>query len=448
MIISQKIADKSAIIGVVGLGYVGLPLAIAFARDGFRVVGFESDNSKKCALQQGISYVDDVENDLIAELIGTGAFSVTDDIRLLGEPDAICICVPTPLTKQREPVVSYVITAAQDLAVHLRKGQLVVLESSIYPGATREIVLPILEGSGLMVGEDYYLAFSPERVDPSNKKYCIRNTPKLVGGYDSESTRIACALYNNIVDQVVCMSSMEVAETTKLFENCFRLINIAFVNEFAELCERMGISIWEVIDSAKTKPFGYMPFYPGPGIGGHCIPINPYFLSWKAREKDFQVSFLDLATGINEKMPYSTATKIVEGLSMKGKSILASRILVLGVAYKKDIADSRESPSIRLIELLSQKGATVSYNDPFIEKIEISGDILESAEVSAEELSSYDCIVIATDHSSYDFQMIVDNSKMVFDTKGVTRFTENGHGNVLRLGETLCITRKVLKDQI
>jgi UDP-N-acetyl-D-glucosamine dehydrogenase len=444
--IVSKLDNKSAIVGIVGLGYVGLPLAMAFAEAGFQVIGYDIQVEKVNSLKRGISYIEDVNNIRLAKVINAGKLLVTAHVSELRNADTISICVPTPLTKQKDPKVSYIVSAAERLSNTLQKGQLVILESSTYPGTTREIVLPILERSNLIVGKDFYLAFSPERVDPTNRKYNIKNTPKLVGGYDRKSADMACLLYSKIVDEVILVSSMEVAEITKLFENCYRLVNIAFVNEFAEFCERMGISIWEVIDSAKTKPFGYMPFYPGPGIGGHCIPINPYFLFCKARENDFHIRFLELATGINEQMPYTTASKIIEALSIYGKGIAGSKILMLGVSYKKDIADLRESPSLKMIEILSEKGAKVSYNDPNVAQIRVFGDTLYSIDLSGNELSLFDCVVIATDHSDYDFQFIVDNAKLVFDTRGVTRNLSNGHNNVVRLGEGLPMLKTILNS--
>ena len=434
-VIETRINNRTAIIGIMGLGYVGLPLAVTFAEAGFYVIGYDIHSQKIESLSKGISYVEDVENERLAAVTNTHIFTATGDINRLKEADAVCICVPTPLTKLKDPVVSFITGAAEDLSRILQKGQLIILESTTYPGTTREVVLPILEQSGLKAGQDFYLVFSPERVDPTNKKYTIKNTPKLVGGYDPVSTTLACQLYSQIVEQVVPVSSMEAAETTKLFENCFRLVNIAYVNEFAELCEKIGVSIWEIIDNAKTKPFGYMPFYPGPGIGGHCIPVNPYFLFCKAREHDFHIRFLELATGVNEQMPYQVVSKIIEALSCNGKSVKESSIFVLGASYKKDVGDLRGSPSLKLIELLLSKGAAVTYNDPFVNHIEVSGRLLISEEITPEKLSSADCIVIATDHSQYDYQSIVDNGKIIFDTRGITRKTINGCHNVIRLGE-------------
>ena len=435
MDIESRFSNGSAVVGIIGLGYVGLPLAVAFASTDFRVIGYDLQRDKLDSIRLGISYIEDVDNNRLAALVKSNRLMVTDDISRLREAGAICICVPTPLTRQKDPVLTHITSAAGELSPHLQKDQLVVLESTTYPGSTRELVLPILEQSGLKAGKDFYLAFSPERVDPLNRKYTVKNTPKLVGGYDPVSTAIACQLYSKIVDRVVPVSSMEVAETTKLFENCFRLINIAYVNEFAEFCERLGISIWEVIESAGTKPFGYMPFYPGIGIGGHCIPVNPYFLFCKAREFDLHIRFLELAAGVNEQMPYSTASRLIEILSFNGKAIKGASVLVLGAAYKKDIADLRGSPSLKLIEILLRRGAEVSYNDPHISQIEVLGNTLYSEDLSLDRLSSADCVVIATDHSGYDYQLILDNTKLVFDTRGITRKISNGYSHVYRLGE-------------
>jgi UDP-N-acetyl-D-glucosamine dehydrogenase len=445
MEIQSSIKNNTTSVGIIGLGYVGLPLAVAFAEAGLNVVGYDIETKKIESIKMSLSYIEDVNDSNLRTVVKNNRLVATDKLTRLREVDAICICVPTPLNKLKDPVLTHIIDAAEALSKILKKGQLVILESTTYPGTTRELVLPILEKSNLKAGEDFYLAFSPERVDPVNKKFTIKNTPKLVGGINSISTDLACSLYRKIVDTVVPVSSMEVAEVTKLFENCFRLVNIAYVNEFAELCERIGVSIWEVIDSATTKPFGYMPFYPGPGIGGHCIPINPYFLFCKARECDFHIRFLELATGVTEQMPYSTASKVIEALSTIGKGIKMSSIFILGVSYKKDIGDLRGSPSIKLIELLIEKGADVIYNDPYIGKIEISGNALLSQSLTRDRLSSVDCVVIATDHSKYDYAFILDNAKLVFDTRGITRGISQKYKNIVRLGEGILKTQEPMK---
>jgi len=430
--LQKRINDKSAKLGIVGLGYVGLPLALAFSQAGFRVLGFDIQQKRVNLVNQGKSYISDVSNDSLSSVSNRLLEATTDQGRL-NEVDAICICVPTPLTKTKEPDLSYVIHESEEISKYLKPGQLVILESTTYPGTTREVILPILERSGLKVGADFYLAFSPERVDPGNKKHNIKNTPKIVGGIDPQSTTLAELLYRQVADIVVPVSCPEVAEMTKVFENVFRSVNIALVNELAQLCERMGISVWEVIDTASTKPFGYMPFYPSPGVGGHCIPLDPYYLANKAREYDFHTRFIELAAEINERMPYHVASRIAEALNTQGKSLNGAKVLVLGVAYKKDLADFRESPSLKLIRLLGEKGAEVDYNDPYIPQIQLTQNTLSSVELTMECLSSADCVVIATDHSCYKMEEIVTLSKLVFDTRGATRgFSSN---NIVRLGE-------------
>ena len=416
-----------------GLGYVGLPLALAFSEARFRVLGFDMQQERVNSITQGRSYIADVDNERLLKVVKDDLLEVTIDQQRLKEVDAICICVPTPLTRTKEPDLSYVIHEGEEISTYLQPGQLVVLESTTYPGTTREVLLPILERSGLRQGKDFFLAYSPERVDPGNKKFTIRNTPKVVGGIDSESTNLGKLLYSQVAETVVPVSSPEVAELTKLFENIFRSVNIALVNELAQLCERMGISVWEVIDAASTKPYGYMTFYPGPGIGGHCIPLDPYYLASKARELDFHTRFIELAAETNELMPYHVVCRIMEALNMRGANLRDAKVLVLGIAYKKDVADLRESPSLKLIQLLQQKGTHVSYNDPRIPSIQLGRGIVESVELTPETLSLADCVVIATDHSDYNIVEITEKSKMVFDTRGATRGLQNE--KIVRLGE-------------
>jgi UDP-N-acetyl-D-glucosamine dehydrogenase len=432
--LEEKLRNKSARIGIVGLGYVGLPLALAFSEAGFKVLGFDIQQKRVNLVNQGRSYIADVSSDRLSAIRVKKLLEATTDQSKLGEVDVICICVPTPLTKTKDPDLSYVIRESEKISQHLQSGQLVVLESTTYPGTTREVMLPILERSGLRAGQDFCLAFSPERIDPGNRKYTIKNTPKIVGGIDQKSTELAQALYSQIADTVIPVSSPEIAEMTKVFENVFRSVNIALVNELAQLCERMGISVWEVIAATSTKPFGYMPFYPGPGVGGHCIPLDPYYLANKAREYDFHTRFIELAAEINEQMPYHITSHIMESLNARGRSLNGARVLVLGVAYKKDVEDLRESPSLKLIQLLQEKGAKVSYNDPYISKIQLSEGTLTSVELTEESLSSADCVVIATDHSCYDLEQIATRSKLVFDTRGATRALKHVN-NIVRLGE-------------
>lgn len=362
MQLAESIQSKTAKVGIVGLGYVGLPLAVAFSQAGFKVLGFDMQPKRVDLVNKGQSYIADVSSQSLATATANRLLEATTAQERLKEVDTVCICVPTPLTKTKEPDLSYVIKESEELSRYLHPGQLVVLESTTYPGTTRGVMLPILERSGLKAGEDFYLAFSPERVDPGNRKYGIRNTQKVVGGIDSTSTKLAELLYRQVAEVVVPVSSPEVAEMTKLFENVFRSVNIALVNELAQLCEKMGISVWEVIDAAASKPFGFMPFYPGPGIGGHCIPLDPYYLANKASEYDFHTRFIELAADINEQMPYYVATRIMEALNSRGKSLKEAKVLVLGVTYKENIADTRESPSLKLIRLLREKGARVDYN--------------------------------------------------------------------------------------
>ncbi len=429
--LEQKLKDKTAVVGIVGLGYVGLPLAVAFSHAGFKVVGFDIQQKRVDSVNKGQSYIADVGSERLSAAVERSMLEATTDQSRLKEVDAILICVPTPLTTTKEPDLSYVIYESEQISKYLRRGQLVVLESTTYPGTTREVVLPILEQSGLRAGQDFYLAYSPERVDPGSKNYNIQNTPKVLGGIDSQSTRIAELLYSQVADAVVPVSSPEVAEITKIFENVFRSVNIALVNELALLCEKMGISVWEVIDAAASKPFGYMPFYPGPGIGGHCIPLDPYYLANKAREYDFHTRFIELAADINEQMPSYVASRIMEALNTRGKSLSGARLLVLGVAYKKDVGDDRESPSLKVMRLLREKGAYLSYNDPYVDNVRIDGDTLSSVELTDELLSSADCVVVATDHSSYDYQNIVERACLVFDARGATKRLKSD--NVVRL---------------
>jgi len=429
----DRIRDRSAVVGIVGLGYVGLPLAVAFAGAGFKVVGFDIRQGNVDSVNRGVSYIADVSDDDLSSMVKAGRLEATTDQSRLVEADAVCICVPTPLTATKDPDLSYIIFESGEISKYLRPGQLVVLESTTYPGTTRQVVMSGLEASGLKCGTDFFLAYSPERVDPGSKDYNVKNTPKIVGGTDARSTELARLLYSQIAGKVLPVSSAEVAEMTKIFENVFRGVNIALVNELAHLCEKTGISVWEVIEAASSKPFGYMPFYPGPGIGGHCIPLDPYYLANKAREFDFHTRFIELAAEINEQMPYHVVQRVMEALNDRGRSLKGARVLVMGVAYKKDVEDTRESPSLKIIRLLREKGADVSYNDPYVPRVHLPAGDLESVELTAECLASTDCIVIATDHSCYDMGEVVARGQLVFDTRGATRGLEGG--DVVRLGE-------------
>jgi UDP-N-acetyl-D-glucosamine dehydrogenase len=430
----NKINDRSATVGVIGLGYVGLPLILEFGKAGFPVIGFDSDGEKIKQLENGKTYIKHIPSERIQEAKKNGNFKATTGFSLLKDADCIIICVPTPVNKYREPDLSYVFNTTESIAKHLRKGQLIVLESTTYPGTTDEDMRRILEATGLKAGKDFYLAFSPEREDPNNREFSTSTIPKIVGGYTKDCLTVADALYSAVVQKTVPVSSTRVAESAKLMENIYRAVNIALVNEMKMLFDRMGIDIWEVIEAAKTKPFGFQAFYPGPGLGGHCIPIDPFYLTWKARAYDFHTKFIELAGEINTNMPYYVVEKVVDALNNKGKSINSSTILILGLAYKKDVDDTRESPSLKLIELLMQRGAQVDYSDPHIpvtRKMRMFDLKMSSVPLSEETLRKYDCVVIATDHSCYDYKLIADNASLVIDTRNAI----NGigkNGNVVK----------------
>jgi len=426
MTLLQKIGAKKANIGVIGLGYVGLPLVLEFCKAGFNVTGFDVDQKKVGLLKKGKSYIKHISSKVIADSLVL--FDPTDDFSQLSSMDCIIMCVPTPLSKNREPDMSYVFNTTDTIAKYLRKGQLISLESTTYPGTTDEDMRLILEKTGLKAGRDFYLAFSPEREDPNNKDFSTSTIPKVVGGYTPKCLSVAKALYDTIVTKTVPVSSTRVAEATKLLENIYRSVNIALVNELKMLFDKMGIDIWEVIAAAKTKPFGFQAFYPGPGLGGHCIPIDPFYLTWKAREYDFTTRFIELAGEINTSMPYYVVQKTIEALNEKSKSINKAKILILGVAYKKDIDDMRESPSLKLIELFINNGAKVAYNDPFVPALPKTRHYnfnLTSVKLQKSNLIKYDCVVIATDHTAYDPDFIVANSQMVIDTRNLTKKVKN-----------------------
>jgi len=433
MDLKDKITARTAHLGIIGLGYVGLPLAIEFCRAGFPVTGFDIDNRKIELLKQGKSYIKHIDSAGIAQC--ASLFSATSDFSELSGMDCIIICVPTPLNKNREPDMSYVFNTTRIIAQHLKREQLIVLESTTYPGTTEGEMRDILEETGLKAGTDFYLAYSPEREDPNNKDFSTRTIPKVIGGYTKNCLEVAKNLYDAIVVRTVPVSSARVAEATKLLENIYRAVNIALVNELKMLFDRMDIDIVEVIEAAKTKPFGYQAFYPGPGLGGHCIPIDPFYLTWKAREYDFSTKFIELAGEINISMPYYVIQKTIEALNERGKSINGAKILVLGLAYKKDVDDSRESPSFKIIELLQKKGAAVEYNDPYIpvapktRKYSI-GKV--SVPLTKENLAQYDCVVIATDHSAYDPEFIVQNSQLIVDTRSLIKRSQDPHNKVKR----------------
>ncbi len=422
MDLKQKIVKKQAVVGIIGLGYVGLPLVIEFASKGFKVIGFDIDDKKVKKLREGESYINHIESEKIKKI--SKKFEPTTDFSRLKEVDCIIICVPTPLNKYREPDMTYVFNTAKAISKNMKKGQLIVLESTTYPGTTDEDVRKILEESGFIACNDFFLAFSPEREDPNNPHYKTSQIPKVVGGIDQESLEVAKALYDQILEKTVPVSSTKVAEATKLLENIYRAVNIALVNELKVLFDRMGIDIWEVIDAAKTKPFGFQAFYPGPGIGGHCIPVDPFYLTWKAREYDFSTRFIELAGEINISMPYYVVQKAVDALNARGKSIKDAKVLILGMAYKKDVDDMRESPSLVLYDLFEKKGAKVDYNDPYIPEIPPlrKYDLhKKSVALTEKNLKKYDCVVIATDHSEYNSDFIAKNAKLIIDTRNLIK---------------------------
>jgi UDP-N-acetyl-D-glucosamine dehydrogenase len=430
----NKINSKSACVGVVGLGYVGLPLLAAFHRAGFPVIGFDIDPAKIDALKHGDNYLKHLGDTLVSDMKSAGRFDVTSDFARLSEPDAILICVPTPLGAHLEPDLSYVQTTADEIARALRPGQLVVLESTTYPRTTREIVLPRLEARGLTCGKEFYLAFSPEREDPGRKDSPTHLIPKLVGGIDEISGQVAAALYQQAIRHVIPVASAEVAEAAKLLENIYRAVNIALVNEMKMVLSAMDIDIWQVISAASTKPFGFQPFYPGPGLGGHCIPIDPYYLTWKAREVGMPTRFIELAGEINHQMPQYVVERTALALNQRGKPVRGTRILVLGLAYKPDVDDVRESPSFELIEKLTHLGAAVEYNDPHVPATHRMRNYelhMRSASLSAQSLRGYDCVIIATHHSAYDWQMIADHATLIIDTRGVMRHVHGKRDHIV-----------------
>ncbi|MBI5644290.1 MAG: nucleotide sugar dehydrogenase [Deltaproteobacteria bacterium] len=419
-----RIEKREIVVGVIGLGYVGLPIVLRFCEEGFKVIGFDVDPEKVSSLLDGASYIKHIPSEMIAGFVNgpSQAFTPTNDMSRISDVDAIIICVPTPLSDKREPDLSHVESSAKDVAKYFKPGALISLESTTYPGTTEEVLLPLFSSDGFKAGKDFFLVFSPEREDPGRMDFTTKNTPKIVGGVTQRCSKLGCALYSKIVENVVQVTSTKVAEMSKLLENIYRSVNIALVNELKMLCDRMKIDIWEVIRASNTKPFGFQAFFPGPGLGGHCIPIDPFYLTWKAREYDFSTRFIELAGEINTNMPYYVVQKVMEALNSQGKSILNSHILLLGVAYKKNVDDMRESPSLELIRILREKGAVVSYNDPHV-PIAIShrkSFKMKSTSLDYGKMKKYDCVLIATDHSAYDYKLIVDNSRLVVDTRNAT----------------------------
>ena len=434
--LEQAIKDKTAIIGIIGLGYVGLPLIDAFVNTGFKTLGFDVDQNKVDQLQAGKSYIQHIPSETVAGWLEKKQFESTTDTSRMKEADALLICVPTPLTTSRDPDLAYVENTTAAIAETLRPGQLVVLESTTYPTTTRDVLLPILEATGLKVGEDYYLAYSPEREDPGNPDFSAAGIPKVVGGMEGNSLRIAAALYEHAVVNVISVSSPEVAEACKILENTYRAVNIAMVNELKTLFDRMEIDVWEVIDAAKTKPFGFQAFYPGPGLGGHCIPIDPFYLSWLARKEGLTTRFIELAGEVNTRMPRYVIDRLAEFLNQQSKPLKGSKICMLGVAYKKDVDDPRESPSFHLLDLLLERGVEFTYNDPHIPSLpkmrHHNVPAMESQELTPEFLAQQDCVLIATDHSAYDYDFIVKNSSMVLDTRNATKDVTQGREKIYK----------------
>jgi UDP-N-acetyl-D-glucosamine dehydrogenase len=416
-----RLKRKDFTAAVIGLGYVGLPLAVECADAGIRVIGIDSDGAKIRAIRSGKSYVDDVPSETVKAAVDAGFFRVTSDYSALAEADTVNICVPTPLRKTKDPDLSYVVSAAEQVVKYLHRDMLIVLESTTYPGTTDELLVPMFREKGFTVGKDVFLAFSPERVDPGNPQFGTKNIPKVGGGATPRCTKMAEALYGCVLENVHAVSSATVAEMVKLLENTFRAVNIGLVNEIALMCNRMGIDVWEVIDAAKTKPFGFMPFYPGPGIGGHCIPLDPFYLSWKAKQYGFESRFIELAGVINGQMPHFVVGKVVDALNRFKKSVNGAKVLILGVAYKKDISDVRESPAFDILQLLSQKGAKLSYCDPHVPVLAEHGMRMKAEPLSAATLKKADCVVVVTDHSDFDYRLVARESKVVVDTRNALK---------------------------
>jgi UDP-N-acetyl-D-glucosamine dehydrogenase len=430
----KLIESRKATTAVIGLGYVGLPLAMEMLAAGFNVIGIDLDRNKIAALKERRSYIRDVDDQSIFDAISSERFFPTSDFSNLANADAVSICVPTPLSKSRDPDISFILAATEEIRKYLRKGQLIVLESTTYPGTTEELILPELAGSGLKVGTDFYLAFSPERIDPGNKAFTTRNTPKIVGGITPDCTQIAHLFYSQFIEKVFPVTSTKCAEMVKLLENTFRSVNIGMVNEMAQMCDLLGVDVYEVIDAAATKPFGFIPFYPGPGLGGHCIPIDPHYLAWKLKALNFQARFIELASEINGMMPAVVINLVADGLNRSAKSIRNSKILVLGVAYKKNVSDCRESPALDVMRMLSEKGADLIYNDPYVGTLRFGKNTLKSTELSSDTIAKQDCVIILTDHSDYDFKQITATARLVIDTRNATKDLHALTDNIIKLG--------------
>ncbi len=419
--IEKLIESRKAKVGIVGLGYVGLPLAVEFAQGGFAVTGFEVDAQKVRDIKDGESYIPDVPCDTISSLVKKGLLSATLDFAGLKKMDAVIICVPTPLRKSKDPDVSYIVSSVKETRKYLRRGQLIMLESTTYPGTTRELVKPMLEASGLKAGKDFHLAFSPERVDPGNKKYGVKNTPKVVGGLTPACTAHAAALYGAVINTVLPVSNTETAELVKLLENTFRAVNIAMINEMALMCHKLKLDVWEVVGAAASKPFGFMPFYPGPGIGGHCIPLDPHYLGWKMKTLNFEPRFIELAGAINSSMPEHVVARLGEILNEKGKALSRSKVLMIGMAYKPDISDPRESPARDVLTLLEHTGAKADFYDPYVSETDVEGEVRRSRKDALKRIKEYDCVLVITPHSCIDYKALVKKARLVFDTRNATK---------------------------
>jgi UDP-N-acetyl-D-glucosamine dehydrogenase len=430
----DKLKTKETQFCVIGLGYVGLPLAVEVANVGINVTGIEIDRKKVEKINRGENYIGDVKDDELKAAVDKGLITATTDFSVILDMDVVSICVPTPLNKLKDPDMSFITSALDEIEKYMHKDLVVILESTTYPGTTREYMLPRLEKSGLVCGKDFFLSFSPERVDPGNPVYLTKNTPKVLGGVTPACTEHSKAIYDQIFDEIVPVSSAEAAEMAKLLENTFRMINIGWVNELAIMCDRLGVDAWEVIDAAATKPFGFMKFYPGPGLGGHCIPIDPHYLSWKMKTLNYKTKFIDLAAEVNTSMPEYVVHTLMDGMNMHGKALNGSNIMVLGMAYKNDIDDLRESPAFDVYNLLEDRGATVCYHDPYCPSFKRDGGEVESMPLTAELLQSLDAVVITTAHSNVDYQFVVDNAKLVIDSRNATKTLNNTEGKVLRMG--------------
>ncbi len=435
--LNSRIINRKIKVGVVGLGYVGLPLAVEFADKGIETLGIDLDVKKVEAVTKAANYIDDVDDEVFEKVVKAGKLKAENNYKGIGSCDAIFICVPTPFTANKEPDITYILDSAKEIAKGLRKKQIIVLRSTTFPNTTEGYVQPILEKSGMKAGKDFFLAFSPERIDPGNKKFKTSNIPTVVGGVNELSTDLAALVIKHSVDEIVKVSSPKVAEMEKLLENIFRSVNIALVNELAQLCDRMGgVNIWEVVDAASTKPFGFMPFYPGPGIGGHCILIDPYYLEWLAKAYDFQTNFISLAAEVNENMPFYVRNMVQRELSFKPVSFKKAKIVILGAAFKKDVDDTRHSPALKVMELLLQDGATnIVYNDPFVPRVHVDGKDFKSVPLTAKLLKDADCVLITTDHSSYDYEFVVRSSKLVVDARNATKKVKKGREKIVLLGD-------------